>query len=411
MENRLHFHLHNIKLFGFAISLIGSGFSISLCGIGLGIYGFGFVGDLFFRKQTQYKPPLMPAHMFLGLLLTALFISLAFSDYFALSLKGYFKYVQGFGLLYAGIDSIRSRMHFKIILFVVLGVYATAALDAIYQHFSGIDIFFKRTTEVHDFSRNIYRVTGPYKQSTDFGSFLAAGIPVITALIAWVWIKGKKTLSILVALVSICMICVLLQTLSRGALLALFVGLSVFALHLRQRWYFVSVLAILLMALMLVPSVFSERMSQLLSGGSSPERVLLITIAFDMIKASPFFGLGLNTYSHYFPLFKPEDYPALMYAHNGYMQIATEAGVMGVLLYISFIGALLFRIRQYVLQQMDPADIILGLGVIAGIVALLTNGLFESVFQSTQLRTLLWVMLGLAASFVYRRSNKGVKYE
>ncbi|MFT5206670.1 MAG: putative inorganic carbon (HCO3(-)) transporter [Candidatus Omnitrophota bacterium] len=410
MENSLRFHLHNIKLFGFAISLIGSGFSISLCGIGLGIYGFAFLCDYIMRKETQFKRPLIPAHMLLGILLTSLFISLALSDYFAVSLKGYFKYVQSFGLLYAGIDSIRSKIDLKIILFCVLGVYITAVLDALYQCLNGADIFFGRTREIYNVDRNIYRLTGPYKQSTDFGTFLATGIPVVVTSIAWFWIKGKRALAALVALVSVCMVYVLLGTLSRGALFALFVGLFVLILHLRLRWYYLGVLLISLLVLMLVPSVISERMSQLMSGGSSPERVLLITIVFDMIQASPFFGLGLNTYSINFPLFKPEEYTALMYAHNGYLQIAAEAGCAGILLYISFIGALLFKIRQYVMQQVEAADIILGLGLLAGIVTLLTNGLFESVFQSTQLRTLLWVMLGIASSFAYRvkrSSNQG----
>ena len=68
--------------------------------------------------------------------------------------------------------------------------------------------------------------------------------------------------------------------------------------------------------------------------------------------------------------------------------MATEAGVLGVTLYLLFIGALMARSAK--------KSGTLGAALLAGVFGILVNCLFDSVLQSTQLRTLFWSLLGSA---------------
>lgn len=117
---------------------------------------------------------------------------------------------------------------------------------------------------------------------------------------------------------------------------------------------------------------------------------------------NPIFGLGLNTYSDYFPKFRPADYPAIMYAHNSYLQIASEAGLSGCILFFSFQTAVVVSIFRKAVQIRTETQKILVLGLTAGICGIMANAFLESLFQSTQLRTHYWSMLGIAAGIAYQ---------
>jgi O-antigen ligase len=116
-----------------------------------------------------------------------------------------------------------------------------------------------------------------------------------------------------------------------------------------------------------------------------------------MVAENPLFGLGLNTYSLNFARFKPPDYEAQMYTHNSYVQMATESGLLGTGLFILFLAVLVFACAGRLLKRRDtdPSKV-LGAALLAGVFGLLVNCLFDSVLQSTQLRTLFWSLLGAA---------------
>ena len=138
-----------------------------------------------------------------------------------------------------------------------------------------------------------------------------------------------------------------------------------------------------------------------LQGESNPERILLMKISFSMIKASPFFGLGINTYSDNFSRFKPVNYQGAMYAHNSYLQMASEIGLVGLFLYLFFIFMLLFKFINLLSKNKDDPHRIFLLAAVAGIIGILVNALFESLLQSTQLRLMFWWLVGFAGATAF----------
>lgn len=148
----------------------------------------------------------------------------------------------------------------------------------------------------------------------------------------------------------------------------------------------------------------AERLGHIfsLTRESSAERLLLAEISVKMIRQCPLIGLGMNTYSIYFPQFKPETYQAFKYAHDSYLQISAEIGLVGMALFLLYI-AVCVRMAWRALQGVgnDPEFRILGLGFLCAVVGLLVNACFESLLQSTQLRSLFWTVMGfmLASAF------------
>ncbi len=381
-------NLRFIKMFGFLLAILGSAFSISFCGIGLGVY----IGALALQQilDKTYRWQLYPARRFIAPLLLSLFVSVLISDFLWISAQGFGKYMQGFVLLYAGIDVIRSETDKKALVGTLVCACLIALAGGLSQEFSGVDFIYGNRANLY--TEDITRLAGSFKHCNDFGTFL---VPAVVFALAHLLVlsRQKKYGAAFLALLLLTGLCyVLMRTMSRSAILSVFTALFVFCLFFRFRWHALLVLAAALAALWFTPSYLSTRLHELASFGSGEmaERTLLLRTSLAMVQKSPFFGLGLNTYSDHFPKFKPADYPNIMYAHNTYLQMATEAGLVGVGLLLLFIGVVMARcVKQ---RQM------LGAALWAGALGILVNGLFDSVLQSTQLRTLFWALLGAAAA-------------
>lgn len=387
-------NLKFIKAFGFFLAVFGSAFSNSFCGIGLGVYLGGLcLQAALSRPPYPWRP--FPAWRLLLVLLACLLVSVAMSDYLLISLKGLGKYLQGFVLLYAGIDVIRSEKEKKAFVFAMTAGLFLAVSCGIYQGCFGVD--YLRGHRVNPYLGNITRLTGTFKHPNDYGTYLVPGLVFTLALFLESLRKKNRVVSGLWFLLLAGLCYVLVCTLSRGAILSAFAALLFFSLFFKTRWLALAGGAAAFAALWFIPSPLGDRLHELknLSVGDAPERMLLIKTSLRMIAENPVFGLGLNTYSDNYSRFKPPDYPAYMYSHNSYLQMAAEAGILGTALFFSYIGAVMARFRHH--------SGLLGPALLAGVFGILVNCLFESVLQSTQLRTLFWSLLGAAAALAVRR--------
>ncbi len=385
-------NLRILKTFGFLLAILGSAFSISFCGIGLGIYIGALALQTALDRSHRWQP--YPAWPFLAPLLLSLFVSVLISDYLWISAQGFGKYMQGFFLLYAGMDVLRSEKDIKALVVTLVCAWLLALTSGLYQEFSGADLIYGYKANIYQ--GDITRLTASFKHCNDYGTFLVPGLVFSLAHFLNLLRQRKHAAAFLAILFMGALGYVLMRTLSRGAILSTFAAILFFCLFFRFRWHALFFLAIGLAALWFIPSPLRERLHELtsLGGGEMSERAMLLRTSLDMIRENPFFGLGLNTYSDHFPKFKPADYPALMYVHNTYLQMATEYGLVGLSLFLAFVAAVMTRSVKN--------QSLLGVALLAGVFGMLVNGLFDSVLQSTQLRTLFWALLGAAAALSKR---------
>ena len=124
-----------------------------------------------------------------------------------------------------------------------------------------------------------------------------------------------------------------------------------------------------------------------------------------MIKERPVFGHGINTYMTLFQEYRRKTwrpvYDNPTYAHNCYIQIATETGLVGLTFFLWIIGRFFRRIIQSMKNQYlnEEADLnILLMGLSAGVFAFLVQSFFDTNFYSLQLSTLFWFMMGVSVA-------------
>ena len=217
--------------------------------------------------------------------------------------------------------------------YVIAATTLITCINGIFQYFSGYDFIRHRTLISEDY---LHRISSSFVHPNDYGTFLV----VVSVLLLSVLISRSSTIKRKVFLLPVIVISLLnlYLTDSRGSWLA-FVGAILVLGALKGRKVLGVFIIILLVGVILLPGAAQERMLDLFDfeEGTSWERVMLWKGAVNMIKVHPVLGFGINTYSRNFPDYKPVEYPDLRYTHNSYLQMATEIGLVGMLLFIGFL--------------------------------------------------------------------------
>lgn len=384
----------------FCAALAGASVSNSLVGIGLTLYFGGLLFAVLDPAQRDTLPKLpAPAPVILAAICIASVYSFLISAYPAESARGLLKYGNAFLGLYAGYECFRTDLQRRWVLGIVMAGAAAAALSGLGQDLWGVD--FIRGRHPVPYTDVITRITGPFKHCNDFATFL---VPVLLLGIA-AGISGVRARKVLRVVLSSIFVAVLTwaltRTMSRAAMAALVAGMIALMLMMPHRRYAAGIMTAGLAAVWFIPSAFSVRLRELFDPHSGlMERVVLLEGTLKMVREAPWFGLGMNTYSQWFPIYNPPDprYPVLMYAHNSYLQIMAESGAVGLVLLLGLIAVCVFA----AFKKLGPDPLGAGAwerpGLIAGVIALLANAVFESLLQSTQLRIWFWALLGMAAA-------------
>ena len=118
-----------------------------------------------------------------------------------------------------------------------------------------------------------------------------------------------------------------------------------------------------------------------------------------MIRANPILGVGLGAYETAFPIYSESDGSLRVpQAHNDYLQVTTDAGIVGALIALWFIVAIFRTVSRGVLSR-DPLLAGLALGSGGGIFAMLVHSMFDFNLQVPS-NGLLFLLLVAVASNV-----------
>jgi len=191
----------------------------------------------------------------------------------------------------------------------------------------------------------------------------------------------------------------------------------------------VAVLALSLVTIPLLPASFTQRMSSIIHPeedptGSREARKRLLHEAWQAYLEYPVFGLGAGQFHNYNPSDREETWRE---AHNAWLQVASELGTGGLLIFAVIVGSgfvagvqasrALRRARQQHLRsresskksarwlaQREPLEL-----YAAAVLASLTGWLIAAMFASVAYYWTLYLVLGLAISLreIARREVAG----
>lgn len=205
-----------------------------------------------------------------------------------------------------------------------------------------------------------------------------------------------------------------------GALPALAVIVALLAPSLRWRWLgLLTVAAFTLLQLMLLANVFGPERERLQARDedSLNARLLIWDGAVQIIRDHPLTGAGMNMYRSApvrirYPV-PGYEIRVLPHAHNELLQIGTDLGVPGMLIFIGWHGALaimLWSVWQRSKAQTAPYERSLALGIGGGLLAHAFFGLGDAITLWDRFAFTYWWLVGLAIGLYVRTQNNNLRY-
>jgi|CXWL01.1.fsa_nt_gi putative inorganic carbon (HCO3(-)) transporter len=371
----------------------------------------------FLRPKDQFL------NIVIGLYICMVFASVLLSQFRSESLVAFIaKLLEGYFLYFCFVDCVKTRNQIRLFISVFVGAVFVMAADGIVQYFVKVD--FLRQLPLVD-----HRVSATLRHANDFGAYLIVFIPMVFGLLALSLRKGSLMIkewgignyflskAMLITTFALMLTCLGL-TFSRGSWVGFWFAMIVFVAVTRK--YFISVFLVSLLFLaVFLPFLMKYRDVSFTTDSvnltreyghieQTPENLSKLTQldrdrvagahrfnlgmgrfgfwekAVDIIKKYPVFGSGLNTYA------KQTTY----YAHNCYLQMAAETGIVGLITFLALIAVLFWR-SVYVYSSLnDPFLEVVLAGSLAGLAGFLLQSFFDTTLYSVQLGNLMWIIMG-----------------
>jgi len=313
------------------------------------------------------------------------------------SMQGMVKLLK-YGFLIAVIGKeVKDREHFKrIILSVVFGLFM-GSLDGIYQLIFRVDLF---RHNPYDVAIGLARLKGAFPHTNIYAGYLALFLPVCLGLFLYAS-RGKS--KVYFGIVSAAAIFCLIFTFCRSAVLGFWLAMLIIGLMNKDKLVIGLLIAAVLIAPFLAPKSiinWSKKTSSIGEFLLNKERFVLYETSFNMIKHHPVLGVGVNTYCLNYQKYKLHDTSeetanTNWYAHNSYLQMASEIGLIGLLVFLYLLAKLFKYWRSFYRKEHDSFDKVASLGIIMGMFAFLIHGLTETNLYYPKIATLFWFQVAL----------------
>ncbi len=386
------------SLYVLIIMLPFSNSAVEIC------FGFAFALWMvkhFCLKSFKVEPSILnkPICIFICIGILSVIGSVYLKD----SLHAFFsKFMEGILLYFIMIETIKQKKHVSIIIGLFLFIAVVVSFDGIIQYFfTGIDIFRQRP---------IIRegITASFNHPNKFGAYLLFPL-FITLGILRDKLKAKKINLKLFGLfcMSGLLFFIFIFTKSKGAGLGFIVTILFLIFSINRKVFLITAVTgviISALAFSITSSHFLKtlRLEREMIRTASVYRIDIWKETLDIIKNRPVLGYGINTYMGVLQKYRrdrgyPDAYPTYArtkhptYAHNCYLQIVTEMGIVGLI-------AFLWIIVRFFRSSVNKRAGYVSLGIAAGLFAFLVHSFFDTNLYSLQLNILFWFMLGLAVA-------------
>jgi len=230
--------------------------------------------------------------------------------------------------------------------------------------------------------------------------------------------KDRPVKAICIAIIPLCLFGMFLSGVL-GPFISVIVGLASYLLiqYIRQPRVWISIVGIVLFLLVTfniwypvfvnkVPNIRDYSPEAIIKGPSTKERLELYQAAIRLFVQRPLLGGGTNSYSQRTKL---AEYP-----HNIFLEIISENGLIGLVVFLGFLGSVAWAGFRYLKTQhikFSPQERAIGLTVLVISLTLLTEKQFSySLTTHKELFTFLALIVNLP--YLSNRPNlKGSKVE
>ena len=315
------------------------------------------------------------------------------------SLNGMVKLSKFFLIFLVCSENIKDRDHFKKIAISVACAISLIGIDACWQLFSGRD--FIRGNALQGVI-GLVRATASFPGCNAMGVYLIGLTPLIVGL-ALFSSKHKSRIFFSIAALIGCIGVYL--SLSRGAGLGLFVSVLFLSLVRKNKIITSGLILLLLIYPFVMPKNIKEWAKSVNYNPiillTDETRVSIYRNTVYMISQHPFIGVGINTFSKNYGKYRLAavevrmNTPPTIYAHNNFLQMGGEMGLLGLGTFLLFLFFVLKSIWSAFKRNTDPFLKALSVSVFAAIIAYLINGFTETSLYYARLVMIFWFLIGL----------------
>lgn len=303
-------------------------------------------------------------------------------------------------LFFIVVEILDKRILRNILIVMVISV-GLIGIDGIFQYFTNYDFFRLRTPVIG------VRINGPFTTPNDFSNYIVTLLPLVASLsflrFKKIWIRPTLIINSLILF-----ICLVLSV-TRSSWIALLLAIPLVAI-LGNKRLFLIILLVITITLSFFPLLSGLAKSRIIyffdynEAQPVAERQLLWKLGLNMFLDRPILGQGLGTFMYNFDRFKPEEYPfnwGISYAHNCFLQIASETGILGLSTFSSII-IILFLFSFELLRKIKENHFYYYIlsGCLLGIFAYLVTSFFDTNLYSLPLAVLFWFMMGLTVGVI-----------
>ncbi len=358
------------------------------------------------RASVQGIRSIPPANresfLLLGAFLTVCLLSALTSRSFNLSMNGFINKWLEYGLLFligadlAGEEPAVNRRA----LYALLSAAGLIVIWGLLQEWQLKTALYP--SEARDFitgrKLDYIRMMGPYENPNDLATFL-----MVTVLIAAAWLlrAGKERSSWAIWAVGAAIGACLIRTHSMGGLLGTFGGFALLAfLHRKNRRLLLGLAALVVAAGLFFLLTSSESLGSLLtfSDIASNDRASMWQTGWAMFVDRPFWGHGLNTFMSNYTHYAPDATKNPAYAHNCYLQVAAETGIVGLTAFLLFLAGAGRAIWKGLQSCKEPFLE----GSVAALLAFLIQSVVDTNFYALRQAVLFWTLAGAAVGISSR---------
>ncbi len=255
----------------------------------------------------------------------------------------------------------------------------------------GLDFFGERKEEkmmkAVGGSDPVFRIGGTLGHPTFFGGYLAALLPISLAMFL---LPGQLIKRFVTGLVFALGFLVLIFSYCRSAWIVSAVSFLVLLFGWFRDFFktravkMAPILGVLLLGLCIVLPFYSRIHSRLTDDdkGSTESRIPQWKMGFEMIKAHPFLGVGLNNYNVVSEMYEPyvadenTNTRVFFYGtkiHNVYLGVASQAGLGGLFFYILFLWNVIRHGWKKIKLTNDKETALILTGMVLGLTGMLVH--------------------------------------
>lgn len=349
-------------------------------------------------RSTAWTP-------FVVLFIAAIGVSVSQAADWHASLREIVKWLEMLAIYLAGLWFMRSRRDLALVLVALI----SAAVSQAGFGYAQFAFSLGPAAFIH---HQFLRAFGSFDQPNPYAGYLNMIFPLCAALAALPLPRWARIWS---GIAGLLIFGALIASESRGALLGTALALAVIVV---VRWpgtrqaFGIAILASLIFALVANFGLVSlgplEKVLDAVGVGgvsfdhvtdanfSAVERAAHWLAGVRMFAAHPILGVGIGNYAAAYPAYHPRSwYAPLAHAHNYYINVAAEAGVLGLATYLLLVGSALWYSYASLRRCKDPLLFAAILGVVGALLATDFHNLFDVLYVHG-----LVALLGLLMSMV-----------